>query len=109
LSEPGFIGLKDYKIKPKINMKNNKFEPILDAYQLTAGSIIKEKDQDELFEVGEYDPEKKGYTVFPFEDGAKFDDFNIVVSEDELMDNYLIESAKGEDDETNDPLLSDSI
>jgi hypothetical protein len=91
-------------------MKNDSFEPILDAYQLVEGAIIKGKEQQELFEVGEYDPEKKGYTVFPFEDGVKFDDFSIVVSEDELMDNYLIETKKDDDEEDdNDELLSDSI
>ena len=90
-------------------MKNN-FEPILDAYQLAEGSIIKEKDQDEIFELGGYDADKKGYAVFPFEDGIRFEDFTMVVSESELMDNYLIETKKeDEDDESDDSLLSDSI
>jgi hypothetical protein len=89
-------------------MKNN-FEPILDAYELAEGSIIKEKDQDELFELGKYDAEKKGYTVFPFEDGVRMEDFTMVVSENELMDNYLIETKKDDGDESNEPLLSDSI
>jgi hypothetical protein len=90
-------------------MKNGNFETISDAYQLAEGSIIKEKDQEELFKLGEYDADKKGYTVFPFEDGVEFDDFNMVVSESELMDNYLIETEKGENDATDDPLLSDSL
>lgn len=90
-------------------MKNENFEKISDAYQLTEGAIIKEKDQDELFEVGEYDADKKGYTVFPFEEGVRMDDFNLVISEDELIDNYLIETEKGENDPTDDSLISDSI
>ncbi len=87
-------------------MKNGNFETISDAYQLTEGSIIKEKDQEELFELGEYDADKKAYTVFPFEDGVRFEDFNMVVSESELMDNYLIKSS---DEEAEEDLLSDAI
>jgi hypothetical protein len=83
-------------------MKNGNFETISDAYQLAEGSIIKEKDQEELFELGEYDADKKGYTVFPYEDGQRFDDFNLVISESELMDNYLIKSS-------DEDLLSDAI
>ena len=83
-------------------MKNGNFETINDAYQLAEGSIIKEKDQEELFELGEYDADKKGYTVFPYEDGQRFDDFNLVISESELMDNYLIKSS-------DEDLLSDAI
>jgi len=90
-------------------MKNKNFETISDAYQLAEGSIIKEKDQDELFELGEYDAEKKGYTVFPFEDGVRFEDFTMVISENELMDNYLIESKKSSDEEDSEDLLSDAI
>jgi hypothetical protein len=91
-------------------MKN--FEPILDAYQLAEGSVIKEKDQDEIFELGQYDAEKKGYEVFPFENGVRFEDFTMVVSEDELMDNYLVETESdddNDDEESEDPLLSDSL
>jgi hypothetical protein len=90
-------------------MKNGNFETILDAYQLAEGSIIKEKDQEELFELGGYDADKKGYNVFPFEDGVRLDDFDMIVSESELMDNYLIETEKGENDPTDDPLISDSL
>lgn len=85
-------------------MKNKNFETINDAYQLAEGSIIKEKEQDELFELGEYDADKKGYTVFPFEDGVRFDDFNMVISESELMDNYLIETEKDENNPADGPL-----
>ena len=89
-------------------MKDKNFEPILDAYQLTEGSIVKEKDQDEIFEIGVYDAEKKGYTVFPFEDGIRFEDFTMVISEDELMDKYLIESKK-DGAEADDEILSDEV
>ena len=90
-------------------MKNH-FQPILDAYELTEGAIIKEKDQEELFEVGTYDADKKGYTVYPYGDGTRFDDFSIVVSESELMDNYLIESKEdAEEDAADDELLSDTL
>ena len=80
-------------------MKNQNFETISDAYQLTKGSIIKEKDQEELFEVGQYDADKKGYSVLPYEDGERFEDFNMVISEDELMDNYLIKTKEEEKDD----------
>ena len=90
-------------------MKNENFEHIIDAYQLAKGSIIKEKDQDELFEVGEYDADKKSYTAYPFEDGQRFEDFNVLISESELMDNYLIETKKDDDESDEDQLLSDSI
>jgi len=89
-------------------MKDKNFEPILDAYQLTEGSIVKEKDQDEIFEIGVYDAEKKGYVVFPFEDGIRFEDFMMVISESELMDNYLIES-RDDDEEAEDDMLSDKV
>jgi hypothetical protein len=89
-------------------MKNKNFETILDAYQITEGSIVKGKDQDELFEIGEYDADKRSYTAYPFDDGERFGDFSVLISEDELMDNYLVESKKEEDDEE-DPLKSDNI
>jgi len=86
------------------------FEPIIDAYQLTEGAIIKEKDQDELFQLGPYDPDKRGYDASPYEDGVNFSDFTVVITEDELMDNYLIENKKGDDEEAaEDDLLSDSV
>jgi len=89
-------------------MRDKNFEPILDAYQLTEGSIVKEKDHDEIFEIGVYDAEKRGYTAFPFEDGIRFDDFTMVISESELMDNYLIESKK-DDEKAEHDLLSDEF
>lgn len=89
-------------------MKNN-FQPIRDAYQLAEGAVIKGKEQDELFEVGNYDPEKKGYTVYPYQDGARFDDFNILVTEDELMDNYLIESREDAERDADESALPDAL
>ena len=75
-------------------MKNNNFENITDAYQLVSGARIKGKKQDEIFELGVYDANKRGYTVFPYEEGMKFNDFSVVIAEKELKNNYLIESAK---------------
>ena len=75
-------------------MKNNNFEYITDAYQLVEGAKIKGKKQEEIFELGSYDPDKRGYTVYPFEEGVKFDDFSVLMSEKELMTNYLIENIK---------------
>ena len=75
-------------------MKNNLFESITDAYQLVEGAKIKGKKQEEIFELGSYDPDKRGYTVYPFEEGVKFDDFGVLMSEKELMTNYLIENVK---------------
>jgi len=75
-------------------MKNNNFENITDAYQLVSGARIKGKKQDEIFELGAYDANKRGYTVFPYEEGMKFNDFSVVIAEKELKNNYLIESAK---------------
>ncbi|RVU00610.1 hypothetical protein EOD41_11450 [Mucilaginibacter limnophilus] len=75
-------------------MKNNNFETISDAYQLVKGAKIKGKTQDEIFELGHYDPDKRGYTVYPYEEGVMFRDFSVLVSEKELKNNYLIEVVK---------------
>jgi hypothetical protein len=75
-------------------MKNNNFIYITDAYQLVEGAKIKGKKQDEIFELGAYDPNKRGYTVYPFEEGVKYNDFSVLMSEKELMNNYLIENSK---------------
>jgi hypothetical protein len=75
-------------------MKNNEFQYITDAYQLVQGAKIKGKKQEEIFELGAYDPNKRGYTVYPFEEGVKFNDFSVLMSEKELMNNYLIENLK---------------
>lgn len=71
-------------------MKNDQFQTISDAYQLVEGAKIKGKTQDEIFELGAYDPSKRGYVMYAYEDGVKFDDFNVIISESELMNNYLI-------------------
>lgn len=75
-------------------MKNINFNHISDAYQLVQGAKIKAKTYDELFELGEYDANKRGYVVFPFEDGIMYTDFSMIISEKELMNNYLIEPVK---------------
>lgn len=75
-------------------MKNNNFEYITDAYQLIEGAKIKGKKQEEIFELGSYDPNKRGYIVYPFEEGVKYNDFSVLMSEKELMNNYLIENTK---------------
>ena len=72
-------------------MKNNEFAPIKDAYQLVQGAKIKGIKHEEVFEMGGYDPNKRGYTIYPFEDGVKFNDFSVIVSEKELMAHYVIE------------------
>ena len=75
-------------------MKNSNFQTITDAYQLVSGARIKGKQQDEIFELGDYDANKRGYTVYPYEEGLKFTDFSVVISEKELKNNYLIEDLK---------------
>jgi hypothetical protein len=76
-------------------MKNTTFENIFDAYQLVNGAKIKAKKHDEIFELGQYDGNKRGYTLYAFEDGVRFEDFSVIISENELMNNYLIEKGKG--------------
>jgi len=78
-------------------MTNIIFNTIKDAYQLVKGAKIKGKHQEEIFELGAYDPIKRGYNVYPFEDGVKFDDFKVIISENELMNNYLIERVNVKD------------
>jgi hypothetical protein len=91
-------------------MEENNFEPIADAYQLVEGAIIKEKDQSELFELGTYDADKKGYIVYPYGNGKRFEDFDMLVTENELMDNYLVETGGTDDKKASDEdMLSDSI
>jgi hypothetical protein len=50
-------------------MKNTIFENIFDAYQLVSGAKIKAKNYDEVYELGQYDGTKRGYTLYAFEDG----------------------------------------
>ena len=75
-------------------MKNITFNDIKDAYQLVQGAKIKGKTQEEIFELGEYDANKRGYIVYPFEDGVIFTDFSMIMTEKELMTNYMIEPLK---------------
>ena len=75
-------------------MNDNNYQPIYDAYQLVEGAKIKGKNQEEIFELGNYDANKRGYTLYPFDNGVRFEDFNVLISEGELMDNYLIEDVK---------------
>ncbi|MVN91099.1 hypothetical protein [Mucilaginibacter aquatilis] len=74
-------------------MKNTQFAPIKDAYQLVQGAKVKGIKYEEVFELGTYDPNKRGYTIYPFEDGVKFNDFSIIVSEKELKTHYVIEDV----------------
>jgi hypothetical protein len=73
---------------------NNNFQNIFDAYQLISGAKIKGKKQDEIFELGEYDANKRGYTVYPIDNGVRYDDFAVVVAEKELKNNFVIEVVK---------------
>ncbi|WP_121244318.1 hypothetical protein [Mucilaginibacter phyllosphaerae] len=74
-------------------MKNTTFETILDAYQLVSGAKIKAKNYDEVYELGQYDGTKRGYVLYAFEDGVRFEDFSVIISENELMNNYQIEKG----------------
>jgi len=75
-------------------MKNNNFQNIFDAYQLVSGAKIKGKQQDELFELGDYDANKRGYTIYPVDNGVRYDDFAMLVAEKELKNNFVIEVVK---------------
>jgi beta-N-acetylglucosaminidase len=75
-------------------MKTTTFENIFDAYQLVSGAKIKGKNYDEIFELGAYDGNKRGYTLYAFENGLRFEDFSVIISETELKNNYLIEKVK---------------
>ena len=75
-------------------MKNTTFENIFDAYQLVSGAKIKAKNFDEVYELGQYDGAKRGYVLYAFEDGVRFEDFSVIISENELMNNYQIEKGR---------------
>ncbi|MET3979876.1 hypothetical protein ABIB62_002782 [Mucilaginibacter sp. UYP25] len=79
-------------------MKNTTFETIFDAYQLVSGAKIKAKNQDEVYELGQYDGTKRGYVLYAFEDGVRFEDFSVIISENELMNNYQIEKGGASQD-----------
>jgi len=72
-------------------MKDITFNAIQDAYQLVQGAKIKGKKHEEIFELGAYDANKRGYTVYPFENGTAYTDFAMIMAEKELMTHYLIE------------------
>ena len=75
-------------------MENNNFQTILDAYQLVNGAKIKAKKQEEIFELGDYDANKRAYTIYPVDNGIRYDDFSVVIAENELKNNFLIEVIK---------------
>lgn len=75
-------------------MKNTNFQNIFDAYQLVAGAKIKGKKHDEIFELGDYDANKRGYTIYPIDNGIRYNDFAMVVAERELKNNFVIEAVK---------------
>lgn len=88
------------------------FQPIEDAYELSEGSIVKGKGQEELFQLGDYDTDSKAYTAYPYENGERFGDFTVLISENELMDNYLVQSGEEEsqgEQAADDDTLSDAI
>ncbi len=73
-------------------IKENKFETIFDAYQLLDGAKIRAKQNpEELFILKNYDAEKKGYMIYPFDDGVNFTDFGILITEGELINDYEVE------------------
>jgi hypothetical protein len=44
--------------------------------------------------LGTYDALKRGYTLYPLDNGIRYDDFSVLVSERELKNNFMIESGK---------------
>lgn len=75
-------------------IKNNNFETIFDAYQLVEGAKIRAKQNpEEIFKLAKYDADKRGYMVYPYDDGVKFDDFGVLITESELMNDYEIGSV----------------
>lgn len=79
-------------------MKSNKFETILDAYQLAEGAHIRAKQNpEEIFTLAEYKADKRGYMAYPIDNGIKYQDFGVLITETELMKDYEIGSiVKGE-------------
>jgi hypothetical protein len=73
-------------------MKSNNFITINDAYQLVEGAKIRAKKYtEELFVLSGYDADKRGYMLHPYDNGQKFDDFGVLITESELMYDYEIE------------------
>jgi hypothetical protein len=74
-------------------MKNgNNFITINDAYQLVEGAKIRAKKYpEELFVLNRYDADKRGYLIYPFDEGMQFNDFGVLVTENELRYDYEIQ------------------
>ncbi len=75
-------------------MKANDFETIYDAYQLVEGAHIRAKKYpEEIFVLDSYDANKRGYKLYPFDNGVQFNDFSVLITEKELKHDYEILSA----------------
>jgi hypothetical protein len=75
-------------------MKNNKFQTILDAYQLAEGAQIRAKrNPEEIFTLATYDISKRGYMVYPIDNGISYQDFGVIITERELMNDYEISAV----------------
>ncbi len=75
-------------------MKNNNFETIFDAYQLVEGAKIRaKKNREEIYTLSAYDPNKRGYMVYPFDNGINYSDFGFLITEKELLHDYEIGAA----------------
>jgi hypothetical protein len=73
-------------------MKINNFITINDAYQLVEGGKIRAKKYpEELFVLSSYDADKRGYMLYPYDEGQQFTDFGVLITESELMYDYEIE------------------
>jgi len=74
-------------------MKNgNNFITINDAYQLVEGAKIRAKKYpEELFILSRYDADKRGYLIYPFDEGTQYNDFGVLVTENELREDYEIQ------------------
>jgi len=73
-------------------MKANNYITINDAYQLVEGGKIRaRKHPEELFVLSGYDADKRGYMLYPYDEGQQFTDFGVLITESELMYDYEIE------------------
>jgi hypothetical protein len=66
-------------------MKNtNDYITINDAYQLVEGAKIRAKKYpEELFVLSNYAADKRGYLIYPVDEGMQFNDFGVLVTENE--------------------------
>lgn len=70
------------------------YNTINDAYQLVEGAKIRaKKNPEEIFVLSHYDADKRGYVLCPYDDGTQFNDFEVVVSENELIFDYEIQAV----------------